>query len=270
MKRVVVILVLLFLVSSCNIIGEDIEEPTEPALEKNVFIAIHLEPGGQPTTTDYPEQYWPTLIDLVEAADQFDQKLNLFFNPQWGTYILEDPEKLSLVREWESNGHLLGMHHHGPHHGSWNGYTNQDEFMINGKYMGTMDDAMEIMNQLPINGKILAGTFAVDEDKPYDHPDVYYSADGGLYMEADIVTVPTLVEYNGHEVLELSHAIYGTGGNSAVSLDSVQVAIDSMNKDEVAGIVWHCKNFEDAIPYIQLFEYFVEEGIQTKTVPNSV
>ena len=58
------------------------------------FMAVHLDPGSIPDdsgnpNTARPVQCWPTLIELVEAADAHDSKLTLMFTGQWGYYLRE-------------------------------------------------------------------------------------------------------------------------------------------------------------------------------------
>lgn len=227
-----------------------------------------MEPGNYPNTTEQPEKYWDALVDLVELADQHNLKLNLMFNPQWGTYVLEDDSRLNLVQEWEANGHELGVHHHGPQRGSWNGYTNQEDYIDNLKYLGSIEDMMDILNQLPASGQMVAGVISNDEDKKYDFPENFiYSIDGGVNSVDDLISTPEPCDLNNQNLICVSHAIYGTGGEVAVTLEEVDLALRVATPEEVVGIVFHANNFEDTpIPYVILFEYLDELNIESIAV----
>ena len=234
----------------------------------NLLIIIHMEPGNFPDTTEQPGEYWDELVDLVELANQHNLKLNLMFNPQWGTYILEEEERLNLVREWESDGHVLGVHHHGPQMGAWNGYTNQENYIYNSKYLGTIEDMMGILNQLPVSGQMLVGVISNDDDKNYDFPENFiYSLDGGINSFEDLMSTPEPCTYNNQDLICISHAIYGTGGEVAVSLEEIELALTVANEDQVVGIVFHANNFGDApIPYVILFEYLNKLDIESVAI----
>ena len=85
---------------------------------RTAFVAIHLEPGSDARTTERPAQYWQTLVNLIETADEHNVTLTLMFNPQWATHILANQTKLDLLRSWEAEGHEIAAHHHSPSYGS--------------------------------------------------------------------------------------------------------------------------------------------------------
>ena len=47
----------------------------------------------------------------------------MHFNPQWAEYILEDSNRINLLKHWQSQNYEIGIHHQGYDHGDWNGYT---------------------------------------------------------------------------------------------------------------------------------------------------
>lgn len=231
------------------------------------FISIHMEPGSTPKTTEYPELHWPDLVSLIALADEYNVKLSLVFNPQWATYILDDEEKLTLLRSWESTGHEIGLHHHGPHHGGWNGYTDQEEYKDDFKYIGSVADMMELVNQLPASGQISVAGIGAEEDVDYDWPDgVIYETDGGADGPADILSNPTKNTYNGHTVISLRHAQYQVGKMS-LSLAEIASYLDEPQSEEYMGIIFHERNYaEDPAKIEDLFQLFQDKGIQVKTV----
>ncbi len=237
-------------------------------VESKLFIAIHCEPGTLPQSVDYPEQYWLDLRAMIIEADIHDIKLTLLFNPQWATYILNDTNRLTMVRNWDANGHEIGLHHHGAHMNNWNGYTNQADYQTGPKYLGTISDMMTLMNQLPASGQINTACVATDEDIDYDFPlDVPFRTFGGSDKLGHLWSTPETSTYNEQTVLGVSHARF------ADILSEVNIDLDEFkglvvqNQEEVMGLVWHVFNYADnPSAFISLFEYLDDEGIDTWTV----
>ena len=265
-KKIVAILSVSMLISGCSIV-DSIKTDEEGV---DFFIAVHLEPvmeNDEQGTTLRPERYWNSVVNLVAAADEYNQKLTLLMNPQWGIYILSDDNRLDIVHSWESNGHEIGIHYHGPEMGSWSGYTNQERFFVDSRFQGTTQDIMDIMNQIPQSGEINTCTIN-DADADFEFPiGVAYSTDGGLYGVEDLVSVPEALTLNNQEVLQVLHAKYGEGGSDSVSLENIMSAIDVAESEEVIGIVFHDKAFEsNPLPYIELFTYLNGIDFQTQTI----
>lgn len=232
------------------------------------FIAIHLEPGVDPRTTIYQDKYWSSLVDLVALADTYNLKLTLEFTPQWASYVLADSSKLTLVRSWEAEGHEIAVHHHGPHYAStWDGYTNQVDYVSDPDYIGSISDMMALINQLPSSGQVLTGGISDDNDRSPDWPDgVIYSSEGGINGVDDLLGVPTSEDYGGHSVTQLSYAQYTTGA-LAVSLEDVQYALHTAQDGQVLGIVFHEFNYAEHPDDIEaLFKLFQKDHISEKTV----
>lgn len=243
------------------------EKPAKEETIKTAFISIHMEPGSNPSTTAYPELHWSDLVSLIALADEYDVKLSLVFNPQWATYILDDEEKLAVLRSWEAAGHEIGLHHHGPHHGSWNGYTDQEEYKDDLKYIGSVEDMMNLLNQLPASGQILVAGIGGEEDVDFDWPDgVIYETDGGADGAADILSNPTKNVYNGHRVISLRHAQYQVGKMS-LSLKEIASYLEEQQSEEYMGIIFHEKNYaENPAKIEQLFQLFQDYDVEVKTV----
>lgn len=246
---------------------EEIQEEATEYIVRTAFISIHLEPGNDPETTEYPELHWPDLVNLIALADEYGVKLSLVFNPQWATYILADEEKITLLRSWEANGHEIGLHHHGPHHGSWNGYTNQEEYTDEREYIGTIEEMMELVNQLPASGRVLVAGIGGEEDVDSDWPKgVIYETDGGADGPADILSNPTENTYNGHTVMSLRHGQYQVGKMS-LSLEEIESYLKESQSEEYMGIVFHEKNYaENPAKIEELFMLFRKYEVQVKTV----
>lgn len=233
------------------------------------FIAIHTEVDGvnqskTPRTLDYQEKYWPTLVDLVELADSYDFKLTLEFTPQWASYILLDEERLNLARIWESNGHEIALHHHGPTHGDWDGYTNVDPEKTDARYIGDIEDMMKIMNQLPASGRIFtAGMTSEKMDWPRS---IIYDTTGGE-EKTDLLSIPKPVFWRELPVTQLRYRQYATRFYDSAELAEIESAYSYAKEDEIIGIVFHVFDYDEKQEKIkQLFESLNENDISIKTV----
>lgn len=236
----------------------------------NIFIAIHLEPGRQPKTTTYQEINWPNLVAIVNLADKYNQKLTLEFNPQWVTYIL-NTDKLSIVRGWEAEGHEIAVHHHGPDHPSWNGYTNCMDCIRTGdesKYIGTVEDMMNLVSQLSASGTILTGGVT---NEIYDWPEgVIYDTTGGT-EKTDLISTPTKINWAGDLVTQLKYRMYAVTDDYAkypdADLSEIQQGLSTIKDTEVMGLVFHGFNYPTHSQEIEdLFSYFNSQNLHSKTV----
>lgn len=229
------------------------------------FVAVHMEAGARTKNLEYQKTFWPTLISLVSAADKYGVKLTLEFNPQWAEYILQDDAKLTQLRGWETAGHEIALHHHGPTHADWNGYTNRTDKKNDPNYRGTIEEMMAIVNRLPASGQILTegGT-----DRETDWPQgVIYKTEGGGDKNADLISKPQNETWNGQNVLGVSHIQYATGMPVAISLDEIKSGLDSLQDGEVLGVVFHEKDYKDRAADIEkLFSLLKERGVAGKTV----
>jgi hypothetical protein len=237
------------------------------------FVVIHMEPGTgvqeQKNLTN-PQTYWPNLVDLVTAADKYEIKLTLLFNPQWAEYILQDQKKLSLLRSWETNGHEIGYHQHGPQaHGMnyWNGYTNQTAYQNRPQYQGTINDAMNLLIQLPADGKIYTAGVAAEEDRKYDWPTgVPYRVDGAADGAVGSIKQETVM---GQNILFLQHQIFIPEGENAITFEEAEKEMAAMKDGEYFGLVFHAHNFtsDTKDDYEELFN-LLSKNLVIKAVKN--
>ena len=230
----------------------------------SAFIAVHMEVGGTPKDLDYQEGNWPVLIELVELANKYDHKLTLQFNPQWASYILEEQSRLSLLRAWELDGHEIALHHHGPSHGDWNGYTNVDEKKDDPRYIGTISEMMTLMKQLPASGLILNGGIT-NEDT--DWPEgIIYDTNGGR-SKNDLLSKPETVNFSGYDVMQLTYRVATKNG---ADLTEIEKGYNSAKPGEIMGLVFHAYNYdrnsENHLGIQNLFASLAEHNIQVKSV----
>jgi hypothetical protein len=235
------------------------------------FVAVHLEVGtatGQakvlPRETTHPQRTWPTLLKLVSAADRDGVRLTLQFNPQWATYVLEDAARLAQVRAWEKKGHEIALHHHGPTHGDWNGYTNRVDKKSDPGYIGDVDQMMALVGKLPAAGKILSGGIT---DEATDWPsEVIYDTSGGV-NESDLLSTPRRVVFNGTPVNQITYRMYATANQQAADLDEIEAGYLAGTANTIMGLVFHAADYSvrgDKID--RLFRSLAENKIATATV----
>jgi len=267
MKKTTLLLCTLLFITSFSCEQAPIPAPSS---EINMFIAIHNEPGSFNAWGDYQEEKWPALVSLVESADGYGHTLTLLFNPQWATYILDNEERLALVRQWESHGHELGVHCHGVNtQVNWNGYTNNDEYKIRQEYLGTMQDMMDLLNRLPVSGQMKTSATTDDSSEIDYPPGIIYDVDGGASEYEDLVSTPFALTWGDSELIGLKHARFTDAAGSGISVgtDDILTAMQEYEEGQVLGIVFHTfEYYDNPGPYDLLFAFLAERGVHTKTV----
>ncbi len=233
----------------------------------STFIAIHMEvhpsQGVLPKDTKHPQEMWPTLGELVASADRHRVRLTLEFNPQWATYILADQGRLGTLRSWETTGHEIALHHHGPSHGDWNGYTDRTDKTSDSRYIGTIPQMMALMRKLPAGGKILSGGIT---NETTDWPEgVVYDTNGGT-EKRDLLSQPARIVYNGHSVTQLRYRMYATKNKEAAALNEIEAGFDQVGNGTYMGIVFHCFDYhagERTAAIDALFASLDKHGVST-------
>jgi len=86
-------------------------KPTDLSNIPYSFDAIHFEIDPHPKTE--PEKKWADMAGMVELANQYNAPLTIMFWPGTVEYALSSPERLNQVREWQAQGHEMGMHNQG-------------------------------------------------------------------------------------------------------------------------------------------------------------
>lgn len=252
----------------------DEEPPLPPSTDVPYsYFVVHIKRGAD---LDYAKEFI-YLKDLVESADSYNVKLTLQFSPQWVDYLLKNNDKKNLVKLWQKNGHEISIIHPGPSHLSWDGYSNMPaEEAINISYirgtssddihelLGTMDDFLEMANELAYPEKIKSGTIT---DKWEDVPAILYITDGIGQRNRKAVKQT----WNGNSVY-----LTGIGGLWTSSmLESSKVDYESLTEDDIFGVVAHHHNFEGSgkIAIEAWFEYLSDKdpnGEKRKTVTETM
>ena len=224
------------------------------------FLVIHFEVGEDTNNLEYQKKYWPTAVNLVKLADQYSAKLTLQFNPQWAEYILNDQNKLNLLKKWQQHGHEVGLHHHGYDHGDWNGYTNRPRKEDDPRFRGTARDMMKLMGQLVQPYQLLSGTIT-DED--FDYPeDIKYDTEGILIKHARSKPKQVTLGRN-NKVIQVGMAFLSFEGD----INSFKLEYLSSKEDELFGVVTHEKDFAKNPVIIEEWLRFIKsEGDRITTV----
>lgn len=240
-----------------------------------VFYAMHMEVGIQMPEFLYQEQYWHRLVQMISITNQYDAKITLLFNPQWATYILMDQNRYDMVKEWQSQGHEVGLHYHMVTHGDWCGFTNRNDALYADSpfYLGNVADMMQVVNQLADPEPVLTACCGVDiATKPFpyckpvppglideiDFPnEIIYDIDG-IY---DGRISPIQFEFNGKTRYHLRHGIAMQKSDIKERLNE----IDSAEFDEIIGFVTHESDYDPEL-LTGVFRHLKKRQIHVQTV----
>ena len=235
-----------------------------------VFITYHMEVANMQRIN----QLWPLFEQLVALADEYDVKLTIQFAPQWATYVYSR-DLLETVYSWEQNGHEIALHHHGPTHKYFDGYTNQPDIIrTDGWYIqdipfaGDMADFMDLFAPLSPHQIVTAGM----SDESIDWPGgsvLYFATDSGdSPSKDDLLSTPVEVIHNGYTVIEIYNSGYAIDhlGGEAVSLVDVEQALHSATSDQIMGLVLNDNtieaHFDEVEPLFRLLKVY-ELNVQT-------
>ena len=263
------------------------------------YMAVHLDPGtpatvgGEPGHTR-PERYFPTLAELVDAADEGGHELTIMFSAQWASYVAapacvipDDGDAdgsyeydgaelgscLALARAWEAHGHEIAMHHHPKDvPATWDGFSNDDSGGPGS--LGDLNDLMEYVNAIPVGG---AGSVisATTEEFPTAGGGFRFTAARGptAYVDADdrgdLASTPCAWSEDGHDVWRFrmrsftSQRIHPTVTNDEVPSALADLA-NSPDGPYTLGFVSHVKDVADSrlSDYTDLFSLLSVSGIR--------
>ncbi len=256
------------------------------------FMAVHLDPGSFPKqggdpAVDRPQTCWPTLVELIAAADTGGHKLTLMFTAQWGYYLDQPPCPVpddgdfdgtyeyqgaeygtckTLVHAFEAHGHAIAFHHHpfdAP--ASWDGFTNDPSKTTHPDYLGTVAQAKAYVDPLSATGA--AGVVsATTEEFPLGGGFIRFTSARGPtpYVDAtdrgDLASRPCGWGEDGHPVWRLRMRSYTSSGVYSLVRDTelpqaVQDLSGTGGEPWTVGLVTHAINVYDntMVPYEALF-----------------
>jgi len=244
-------------------------EASSPTTQvRGVFIPFHLEVKDKPGI----KALWPNLEKFMALADRYGHKITLQFSPQWADYVYQNG-LLETIQAWEANGHEIALHHHGPTHDFFDGYTNdsasvREEGYFSGQvYVGDMAALMSFM--APLSSNIRSAGMS-DEDTDWPEGVWFYATDSGdTPSKDDLLSTPVVKWHNGYPVVE----IYNTGylishlGDAAVTLADIESSLQTATTGQYMGIVFNDEtigeDFEEIEPLFQLLQRY---GVQARTV----
>ena len=230
------------------------------------FINVHLEPES----ADEMESHWGHLENLINTADTYEIPLVLHFSESWAIYALENEDELSKLRSWEENGHEIGMHNHGFSHANWDGYSNAPATKKLSDYKGTIEDLMNIMNQLTASGQILSASMT-DEDTDWAEGLLYRTTnDGGGSGPTpdDMIGIPSAEILNGHEVTRLGKMGFAIDMlQTQLTVADIEEIIANAEEGEILGITLNDNSMEENMIKVKaLFMKLQEWGTPVQTV----
>ncbi len=237
---------------------------------KGAFIAFHLEVSRGPRI----KQLWPRLEQFMALADQYGVKVTLQFSWPWADYVYKSG-LLDTVHAWEAEGHEIALHHHGPTHKFFDGYTNAPDairtdgwYATDYGYLGDMNALMAFMAPLSQKGITSAGMS--DEDTDWPAGVLYFATDSGdTPSRDDLLSRPVETVHNGYPVIEIYNAGYEIDhlGEAAVHLADIEHALQTAAPDEYLGIVLNDESLEKDFALIEpLFQLLRDYGVQVETV----
>ena len=245
------------------------EAPAE-AGPRGVFIVLHLEVSSEARI----RALWPQLEMFMALADRYGVKVTLQFSWPWADYVYKH-DLLDTVHAWEAEGHEIALHHHGPTHKFFDGYTNApDAIRTDGwyatryGYRGNMDNLMAFMAPLSPRGILSAGMS--DEDTDWPAGVRYFATDSGAApSKDDLLSRPVETVHNGQPVVEIYNAGYEIDhlGPASVTLADVERALRDAAADEYLGLVFNDNTLEAHFATIEpLFQLLRDYGVQVETV----
>lgn len=216
------------------------------------FFVIHCEPN------DY--YLFPKLEKLISLADSKGIPLTIEFTPQWAEYISSNQTRLSLLKNWQSNGHEIAAHHHGIVAGTgWDGFTNHplNELIFPQMYRGNMNDYALIINTIKGDSSIMTCGIGDSIDL---HPQFLYWTYGHTLDEA--VSNPELLNIFGNNYWRITYCFVGDTITAKALINKYRNTFD----DCLFGMVTHVFNFDDDELYLtNLFEFFKDKNCKTVT-----
>ncbi len=237
---------------------------------RGAFIALHLEVSRPPRIA----ALWPLLEQFIALADRYGVKVTLQFSWPWAEYVYRN-DLLDVVHAWEAEGHEIALHHHGPTHKFFDGYTNAPQavrsdgwYATEYGYLGDMNALMEFLAPLSQKGITSAGMS--DEDADWPEGVLYFATDSGeTPSQDDLLSRPLETTHNGYPVVEIYNAGYEIGhlGAAAVGLAEVEQALQTATADEYLGLVFNDETLEQDFALIEpLFRLLDEYGLPVSTV----
>lgn len=239
--------------------------PSSAVAARSIFV-VHCEPN-EPLPAMFTK-----LVQIVNIANNHEVLLTIELTPQWGQFISADSTRLAQIRVWQTQGHEIAAHHHGPYHAFWDFYSprTDDELLVAGQdpldRIGTLDDLRAVLE--PVAGDSLLLTLGgpgLSDPEPEKewHAAFPYRTSGGRNL-TDAFSSPRLVALGPYEVCQVDHMF--VDGQSAV--DSLEAAFLSHPGVDVVGAVTHPSDFAANPAFLVDWFAFVRDNTERVTVRN--
>lgn len=228
------------------------------AQPQKAFFVVHCDPNET--------ENFPGLEALVDSANYYDIKLTIEFTSFWVDSILPFTARLNKITIWESQGHEIGLHHHGVDaSGVWDGFSNLEMIEIHNEgrdtllYKGTTDSLLNYVQQVTSTQIRVTGTKEITEMPEF----VVYQTKGQAQEEAYSNAVTT--SWDGKFYCTATHAFLYKAPNTA---DIITTEYTSSIDYKILGANCHVYNFlDDPTPVITYFKLISEnENIESQTV----
>ena len=210
----------------------------------------------------------------IALFDKYNASLTIGFGVEWLEKIMENKTKVEIVRQWQANGHEIGIEHHCATHGGWDGYSNvpgktAEQLFLTSygypkDYFGTFDLLYEKFNKL-------AGKTVKTMDlcmKSYDIPEgVVYTAEGQPkfppYIDARTSKVMANM-FNDHLVYTLNERSGYADNNWSLAFEQCIHA----SSTEICTFVAHDEDylFDNRAALEKVLKYFYEKDSKGKKI----
>ncbi len=241
------------------------------------FFTIHCDPGFA--------HLFPKLKQMVDTATAHEVPLTLELSPQWVYSILNNPEKLQLVREWQAWGHEIAAHHHSIYHCYWDSLTNYplDSIAFHQPISPFCDSGILISPMKPfwdsldvLCGDSLLLTWGSSDEHPAVdmYPHVPYRTTGGRTDPAQAFSNPYTETHGPTTIGDVTYGPYTTCQVDYFFIDNLTKvnALKNLYQDtsfsnnySVVGVVTHVFDFNSSPVYFYNWIQFIE-GKGCKTV----
>ncbi len=187
-----------------------------------------------------------------------------------GIYAYQDgvyESCLALVRGFEAHGHEIAFHHHpATARASWDGFSNDSSLIGEEEYLGTVDDLLAYVAQIPAGGASAITAGSTEEYPESTHSLKYMSSRGPTeYVDADnrgdLASTPCAWDGEGTSVWR-----FRMRSLSSAAIDEFQLAYIDLGGGGTAytaGFVTHAKDAAEPapVPYEELFVELHERGL---------
>ncbi|HDH31283.1 MAG TPA: hypothetical protein ENH26_00735 [Candidatus Wolfebacteria bacterium] len=238
--------------------------------QTSTFFMIHFEvgarkdnptyskiaPGSTVRNLKYQEALWPATVKLLDLANQYDFDLTLAFNPQWAEYILQDKEKVAIVKEWQKQGHEIAFHHHAYTHNDWHGFSDRTEpnVLNDPKYRGKLEEGIYFINEVAKPEEVITGS------------SLSIATGGGKDNPSDARKKLEIIKKWGKDVPYLSHGFFDNFIDNKL-MEEFKQEYKKTENDEIFGVTTHAHNFYNRPEIMnEWFEFIKTEKDKIQTV----